>query len=444
MKKKVNLDIVLKAVVIGVLVLIMLIPLYFVSNAIEKRAQYRSEAEDKITDSWGGNILIAAPILNVPYFHKTTAKSSDGKTIESGEWRYLKIMPSDLNADVSVSVQTRYIGIFEMPVYTAEITMKGSFDDFKSMIPSTARLQDSFLTLEINELKGLSAPVLLWNGKSKDFEPGYFGSGLKFDIDRGNRYSSTERTQFLNAPILLSDSGNAFELKFSVKGSRQLTFVPVGQENIFHIKSNWDSPSFSGSFLPDSKELNKDGFSANWNISYLASSIPSAIEAGNTLNAPVLSTAFLIPVDNYRNALRAQKYGILFIILTFVICFVFEMANKKPIHPIQYLLVGFAMSVFYILLVSLSDFMFFGLAYFIAAFATVFLITAYAKIGIAKDMKPKACLIVALSLSFLYGYLYVLLQMEDFSLLIGSIGLFIALAVIMYMTRNINWYEEQQ
>jgi inner membrane protein len=148
-------------------------------------------------------------------------------------------------------------------------------------------------------------------------------------------------------------------------------------------------------------------------------------------------------VDGYKNSIRAVKYGILFIVLTFAVCFVFEAANRKPIHPVQYLFIGFAMVIFYTLLISISEFLSFGLAYLIAAFATITLIASYIKFGVVKDMGKKEFFIAALSLVFLYSFLYILLQLRDMALLYGSIGLFAALAALMYMTKNISWYEER-
>ncbi|MDR3345896.1 MAG: cell envelope integrity protein CreD, partial [Campylobacteraceae bacterium] len=198
----------------------------------------------------------------------------------------------------------------------------------------------------------------------------------------------------------------------------------------------------SGAFLPDTKDVTTEGFDASWDINYLASGISPRFDKSD-LTSALFTTSFIIPVDNYRSAQRAVKYGILFIVLTFAVCFAFEVAQKKPIHPIQYLLVGFAMVIFYTLLVSISEFLSFTLAYFIAAAATITLISVYAKVGIVKDMSKKQVAIVAASLVFLYGFLFILLRLQDMALLYGSLGLFIALGVIMYMTRNIGWYEEQ-
>ncbi|MDR3049819.1 MAG: cell envelope integrity protein CreD [Elusimicrobiota bacterium] len=454
MSKKFNVSIMLKAVVIGVLILIMLIPLIFVKGAITDRTQYRDEAVSKITESWGGNLVIAAPILNIPYIVNTTEKVNNAEKTVTKTF-YAKLTPKDLNISVEMDAQTRYIGIFETPVYTAHISMKGSFD--KAAGFSDSGLQDAFITIEINELKGISVPEFQWNGIKKDFAPAYLGAPISVDSINNDYHNfigtrskfAAERSnkvyvlKALNSPVNLKNTGNGtFEISFDIKGSGTLSFVPLARNNQISIRSNWANPSFSGKFLPDEKTIAKNGFEAKWNINYLASGIPERID---TIKNGLVSfnTSLIIPIDNYRKAERASKYGILFIILTFVLCFIFEIAYKKSIHPVQYLLVGFAMAIFYILLVSISEFLPFTLAYSIAAIATIALITIYAKLAIAKDIKLKQMGIVALSLSFLYGYLFIILQLQDMALLYGSIGLFIALAVIMYMTRNIAWYEEQ-
>ncbi|MCL2145438.1 MAG: cell envelope integrity protein CreD [Endomicrobia bacterium] len=446
MTKKLNFAIIWKSLVIGVLILLMLIPLAFVRGTIKGRLEYKDEATSKITNSWGGQILIAAPILNIPY--SVQYKEVNEKTL-STRTEYAKFSPKDLDVDVNVISQTRYIGIFEVPVFTAEITMKGSFDKFKN--PANAKENESFITLEINDLKGISTPVFVWNGKVSDFEPSIHGTPLSVKVPNVREYSpkmsytryydyeETKYLKSLSSKITVEDN-NTFEIKFSIKGSNALSFIPLAKDNKFKIYSKWTNPNFSGNFLPDTKEINNEGFSAVWNINYMASGIPPRLDGAN-LSSSLFTTTLLVPVDNYRAAERATKYGILFIILTFLACFVFEITSKKPIHPFQYLLVGLAMAIFYILLVSISEFMPFCWAYLIAAVSVIALITAYIKFGIMKNINIKQTVITAGSLSALYIYLYVLLQLQDMALIFGSVSLFIGLAAVMYATRNINWYE---
>ena len=448
MAKKLNLSIIWKGLVIGVLILLMLIPLAFVKGTIKGRLEYKNEASSKITKSWGDQILIAAPILNIPYV--VQYKEADSKTWSS-KISYAKFSPKNLDAVVNIESSTRYIGIFKVPVFKADIIMKGNFDAPQKL--PDAKENEAFISLEINDLKGISAPEFVWNGSKAEFEPSLHGAPLKINLPQVRSYSSkmsytgyydyeeTKNMKLLSAKITLKP-GNFFELKFSVKGSNAISFVPLGKDNKFSVRSQWSNPNFSGNFLPDTKEITKDGFSAAWNINYMASGIPLRLD-GADLSSALFTTTLLVPVDNYRAAERATKYGILFIILTFLACFVFEITSKKPIHPFQYLLAGLAMAVFYILLVSISEFIAFFYAYLIAAAAVIALITAYIKFGVMKGLTSRQTAVVALSFSVLYAYLYVLLQLQDMALIFGSVSLFIGLAIVMYATRNISWYEEQ-
>lgn len=451
MTKKLNFSIIWKAIVIGVLILLMLVPLAFVKSAIKGRLAYKNEAVSKITESWGGQILVAAPILNIPYTVEVRSENEKGKTTVTSRTDYAKYAPKNTDIEVNIVPQMRYIGIFEVPVFTAEITMKGSFEKIKDMV-SAQNLNESFITLEINDLKGISAPDFVWNGKKSEFEPSLKGNAMRVNVPQTLEYSPTSYSGYyhgeaanylksLSSQVSFNNTDSSFEIKFNIKGSRNISFVPLAKDNNVRIYSKWTNPNFSGAFLPDTKEINNDGFDAYWNINYMASGIPRRLDGAN-LSSALFTTSLLVPVDNYRSAERATKYGILFIILTFLACFVFEITSKKPIHPFQYLLVGLAMAIFYILLISISEFIAFGRAYLIAAAAIILLITLYAKFAISKTLSAPRTIIIAAAFAALYGYLYILLQLQDMALIFGSIGLFAGLAIAMYSTRNINWYEE--
>jgi inner membrane protein len=425
------------------MILLMLIPLFFVQNMIEDRNSYKEEATSKIEDSWAPNVVLAAPVLNIPYSYEEKIVSDD-KTVQTIlKTDYTKHAPDNLNIDVKTITQIRYIGIFQVPVFTADVTIKGDFGKISDLLPRS-KIEDAFVTLEMNSLKGISVPNFSWNEETGVFGPSNYGSTLYYQKHDSNYcyddYCGTSLNS-LSSKVKVEEN-NTFELKFIIKGSSDISFYPIAKYNKIHISSDWQNPNFSGAFLPETKEIRDNGFDAFWNINYLASGIAPRLDKTANAYKSIFTTSFIIPVDNYKNATRAVKYGILFIVLTFAFCFAFEVANKKPIHPIQYLLVGFAMVIFYTLLVSISEFVNFSLAYLIASTATISLISTYAKIGIVKDMSKKEIATVVLSLVFLYGFLYILLQLQDMALLYGSLGLFAALAIIMYMTKNISWYEE--
>lgn len=300
MAKKLNLSIIWKGLVIGVLILLMLIPLAFVKGTIKGRLEYKNEASSKITKSWGDQILIAAPILNIPYV--VQYKEADSKTWSS-KTSYAKFSPKNLDAVVNIESSTRYIGIFKVPVFKADITMKGNFDAPRKL--PDAKENEAFISLEINDLKGISTPEFVWNGSKADFEPSLHGAPLKINLPQVRSYSpkmsytryydyeETKNMKLLSAKIILKP-GNSFELKFSVKGSNAISFVPVAKDNKFVISSGWNNPNFSGNFLPDIKEITKDGFSADWNINYMASGIPLRLD-GADLSSALFTTTLLVP-----------------------------------------------------------------------------------------------------------------------------------------------------
>lgn len=426
MISKISLKVMVKAGIIGVLFLLLLIPMIFVNGLIKGRLRYKEEAVGKITSSWGGGSLdIAAPLLNIPYTYTTQEK--DGKeTVVRTHNAIRTFTPSALDVKAELIPQTRYIGIFKVPVFTAKLKMSGSFKDIPAVAGKKGR---EFVSFEINGLSGISStPALKWGGKNLEFEP------------------SSNEGEFLSKSITSyipdAEGEIPFEIMVDIKGSGSIAFAPVAKQNRFEIVSPWTTPNFSGSFLPDTKEVAADGFKAVWNINYIASGIPSEISRVYFGDA-YLKTSLLFPVDNYRQAERAVKYAALFIALTFLTCFVFEVARSKPVHPFQYILIGVAMAVFYVLLVSVSEFISFGGAYLTAAGATVLLITVYARFTIIKKRAPKQVLGACAILTFLYGYLYMLLQLQDLSLIFGAIGLFGGVAAVMYATRNIQWYEEE-
>ncbi|MGB2579774.1 inner membrane protein [Elusimicrobium simillimum] len=464
-EKKSNIKLMVKAGIIGVLLLLMLIPLAFIKNIMMERKGYKAEAFKTISSSWGGDQLVAAPFLNVPYSYsyQQTDKDKNVKTITvTGIY---KVSPRDLNVDVNLVPQIRYIGIFEMPVYTADISLKGNFGKITDT-PSDRKLDlaKAFITLELTDVKGIvKMPEGNFNGGALDFAPYAVPNTVEFsgnlgndedykgtaDAPRSKAYAAYDyeysRSSSTSLKAIFSDVNYAnqkgeFDIKFSLRGSGSINFVPSAKQNKFNVASTWKDPLFFNSFLPSTKTINNDGFTAEWDISYLASGIPQVFEKLDVSSA-IFGVKLSTPVDNYRNGLRAAKYGILFVALTFLACFVFEMVGKSSIHPFQYTLVGLAMALFYLLLISFSEFIGFGWAYIIASAAVVLMISLYIRYGVIKQGGWKYSVLPGVIIAALYAYLYILLQLQDFSALFGAIGLFVGLGVVMYTTRNINWYE---
>ncbi|WP_424244852.1 inner membrane protein [Elusimicrobium posterum] len=448
-----SLNILGKAAVVGALLLLMLLPLFFIQNTMKERKQYKDHALGTISSSWGSDQLLAAPFINIGYTVNTVETVNKEKVVKTST-QYKKFAPQNLETSVEMIPQVRNIGIFSMPVYTANIKIKGNFD----VLPTTS--SNAFLTIELKDLKGITKmPQGKFGTQQLEFEPYAQNNTISFgalgpneddpmdkkssrkyyydDYDYGNKNTSANA---IAAKVKYGTTKTDFEISFPLQGSGTMNLVPIAKQNKFTVSSPWKDPLFFGSFLPAQKEINENGFSASWDISYLASGIPQTFDTMNVKES-VFGVKLATPVDSYRNGLRAAKYGLLFLALTFLACFVFEIVGSKPIHAFQYVMVGAAMSIFYILLLSLSEFMCFGLAYLIAAAAVIVMITSYIRFAIIKESGAKYIVAPAGILTGLYIYLYVLLQLQDFSLLFGAFGLFIGLAAVMYTTRNINWYE---
>ncbi len=247
----------------------------------------------------------------------------------------------------------------------------------------------------------------------------------------------------LSAPIALSATDLAqtipFKLTMKIKGSEQLQFVPLSGNSEYNLTSAWPNPSFNGNTLPAERQITKEGFKAKWAFNQANLPFDLVLTKENPINKNALAFGINMvqPADDYAQAMRTAKYAILIIGLTFALSFITELMQQKPVHPIQYILVGFALTLFYTLLLSLSEYIKFDLSYLIAAVATILLISLYAK---SHFKNTKSALIFGGILLTLYGFIYVLIRLEDTALLVGSISLFLLLAIIMYATRRINWY----
>lgn len=389
-------------IILGLL-LILLIPIAFLGGIVSEREAYRDEAVNKVKLSWADTQTIMPPELKIfiPGKKETVEKTMDLNNYE---------------AEVNVKTELRKKGIFTVPVYTAEVQLKGdfinSYGDMKNI--------KSELSIDVTDAKGfISQPEF----KFLDEEP---------VANSSKKYTKILTTKDKNLP---------FEISYKIRGINEIYVVPGGINNEIEIEGDWGNPSFEGNFLPSEKEIEGKKFEAEWNIPAIA--VGSA--AGNLNNQVIQEKAgvsFLLPVDNYRMAIRAVKYSFLFLALTFLAYFIFEITapKTKPIHQLQYLMMGGAMLIFYLLLVSISEFAAFGLAYIIAALMTIGLIGLYTYFVITKKQNLKFSLLICGIMSILYIFLYVLLALQDLSLIIGSLMLFIIMAVVMYSTRNVDWY----
>jgi inner membrane protein len=271
-----------------------------------------------------------------------------------------------------------------------------------------------------------------WNGESREFDPGAAGKGV---FESG-----------IQVPVHGMKEGTAaqsysFAFNLRLAGSKTLSFLPLGKDTEVSLHSTWNNPSFIGSYLPANREVSDQGFSAGWKVLHLGRNYPQqwldTEVKPDTIKESAFGVSLLFPVETYQMTTRSAKYAILFILLTFVTFFFFEIFNKIRIHAVSYLLVGFAMCLFYLLLLSLSEHLDFSFSYLAAAVATVLLVTAY---SLAVLKAGGRALLMGGVLAGLYGYLYILLQLQDYALLMGAVGLFFILALIIFITRKVNWY----
>ncbi|MFC2104191.1 cell envelope integrity protein CreD [Bacteroidota bacterium] len=418
-------SITIKSIIIGLLILTLLIPAGMIKNLIHERNSLRNSVISEVSYKWGNPQTIAGPIITIPYkrYYK-----KDKEIVE--EVRYAHFLPEDLNIEGKLNPEIRYRGIYKVIVYNTNLNFSGTFNkpDFDEWkIPNSDILwENATLAIRIPDMRGIKEGIKIkWNEDTYDVNPG---------INNQN-YNYTG----VSTHIKFNNSENYnFQFNLSLNGSESLNFIPIGKQTNVQISSNWSDPSFDGSFLPYEREINENGFTANWKVLHLNRSYPQKwIGDVYSIDDSSFGINLLLPVDHYQKSLRSVKYAIMFISLTFLIFFFTEILNKKRIHPIQYLLVGLGLSIFYTLLVSLSEQISFNLAYLIASFSVIALITAYSY-SMLKSIKLTS--IVALVLVVLYVFLFTILQLQDYSLLLGSIGLFIALAIVMYLSRKVNWY----
>ena len=265
-----------------------------------------------------------------------------------------------------------------------------------------------------------------FNGTSLSMEPGVeTAQVIKAGVSADIRLDGTQKSY-------------PFHFTFNLNGSRQIQFAPVGKVTTVTAHSTWKDPSFGGAFLPVEREVNEQGFTAKWKVLHLNRNYPQHWKGGgHDLSSSTFGVKLFNPVDIYQKTTRTAKYALMFIVFTFLAFLISEVMNRLRVHPVQYLLIGLAIIIFYTLLLSISEHINFAVAYLISSGAVVSLISGYAK-AILKNRV--VTLMVGGILVILYAYLYILLQLEDYALLMGSIGLFVVLSVIMYLTRKIDWY----
>lgn len=450
----------LKALLVAFLVTLMFVPVTFVTALIEERQQRAQQVTDEVGRIWGGrDQTIAGPFLAVPY--------------ETGRKRHVVLLlPEALSIDADIRTEKRYRGIFEVPVYQADISVSGRFDaaELQPYFADATRVfaNEAFLVLNLSDPRGLRSNMTLsWDGDTRTFRPdskldvfrrggihAMLGRPLKEGGAQGSQSGSAENEagEAQTARSAESVAGRAFlpgasssassvDFSFDMKlnGSRTLKFLPAGRATEIALRADWPNPSFSGGFLPAEHELRTDGFSARWQVPDLARNFPQSWRAGA---APEMQSALVgvnlhRGVDFYQKVARSTKYAILFFGFTFLAFFLTEIVSSARIHPVQYLMTGAAQVIFYLLLLSIAEHVGFDKAYGAASAATILLVTFY---GGSAVRSVSFALVLFIVLVATYALLYNLLQAGDYALLFGSVAAFLGLAVTMLLTRRVDWY----
>jgi inner membrane protein len=423
-----------RVVAIGALILCLQVPVLFTYGMLTERESTKRGAVREIGASWGLAQEVVGPYLVVPYRIAGVTLDEEGKTVTAWKDRSATFLPESLDIEANLDGQVRNRGIYEASVYGSQIAMSGSFarPDFSAwgVLDSEVRWDQARLILEITDSRGFRDSVEVdWAGTVFAFEPG----------ERtlpGNR----QAVQVVLGEDAIDDAELPFRMNFTLNGSERIRFAPVGRRTATHISGTWPNPSFQGAWLPEVSDVASEVFSATWTIPSLGRNFPQSW-TGSLTNVPSIAqygVDLLTPVDAYRQTERSLKYELLFLALTFAPLWLFEVLAGIRLHFIQYGLIGTAVCLFYLLELSLSEHIGFVGAYTIAASMIAGLVTSYAWSILGSVSRAAS---MGGIISGLYGFLYVLISLEDFALLAGSLALFLVLAALMYATRRVDWFQ---
>lgn len=415
-----------RLLVIGFLILILLIPLASVKDLIRERQLRSKDVTAEISSKWGRKQTLTGPVLTIPY--EKEIEIFDKKTenyVKKVKTEYLNILPEALHYACEILPETRYRGIFKVIVFKAYVSSEGSFKlpDLKELDIEQEALQwqNAQLSFRLSDLRSLEEEVdFTWAGTKCNF-----ASGTMQGLDQG-----------VNASVKLDPQASNWDFQFQLgfNGSSELMFTPLGKTTIVKVTSTWSDPSFTGSFLPDKRDVNDNGFTADWKVLHLNRPIKQVYTQSNFIpleNDYNFGVELFLPVDHYMKSERSIKYAVLLIFLTFISFLAISTFIKVKIHPLQYLLIGFSLCVFYSLLISISEHAGFDAAYWLAALATIVLLVLYSGAVLSHR---KFALILGTIILILYAFIFVIIQLQDYALLVGSIGLFTVIALLMYLS----------
>ena len=428
-KTRVRTSLTVKLLTIGFLMLLLLIPLSMVESLIYERMNRSDEAIEEVSNDWGGRQLLSGPVLTVPMEEAYEVKT--GKVTETHyRTRYLQLFPE--RSEIAGNLQPEKLnrGIYNVVVYKGDLQQSGHFD--------LARIKDRYpnrkidwsqavINLHLSDLRGIREELALQSGgKSLPFVPGL------------NHCPNLPSGVHAPLPLTGAEGQVPFSMNLSLRGSSEIEFTPLAKVTDVQLTSTWPHPKFSGAFLPEDRQVSANGFTARWKVLDLNRPLPQLIEdEDQSLNTSRFGAELLMPTTQYRMTERTAKYGAMVIGLTFLILFFTQVMQKLNVHPFQYILIGLALVLFYTLLLSFSEFISFHLAYVLASLMVIGLLTAYLH-AIIKNGRATGILL-GLEV-IIFGFIFVVISLEDTALLVGSIGLFLALAAVMLASRKIDWY----
>lgn len=408
----------IKLGLIFIISLLLLIPQAIIMNLVDERSNTESTANLEVSEKWGSGQTLTGPVLFIP-----------GDSAANN----IYLLPETLDIEGDIHSRTLKRGIYDFSVYETTLELTGNFSlskELKADQLKHLRTERAKLLFAITDFKGFSDnPALVYNGQPTEL------SSEALHLGSYNALSCSVDIQ----PIL--DGGQiSYRLTVPLKGSNYLYFLPVGRTSSVRLTSDCPTPSFTGRYLPADREVTAQGFNADWKVLALNRDFAQVLNSHSELrNAQSFGVDLKVPVEQYQQTTRSIKYAYLIILLTFAVVFFVENRRLTPVHPVQYALVGIALMLFYVLLLSFSEHLTFLLSYIIASIMTIGLITLFMR---ALLKNHRAALLIGLLLIILYAFIYVIMQLESYALLVGSLGVFIILAVAMYASQKINWYQK--
>jgi inner membrane protein len=445
-------SVIFKLGIIGFLTLLLLIPSAWIQSLIVERQNRQQEVIKEIADKWSGSQLVQGPVMVLPYKTMIQQKDNAGKLIYEEVLTNIYILPEVLNITSTANPKELKRGIFDAVVYDAKIKVRGKFSMLelkKSGInPDKILWNKVKVDIGLSDLKGLkNNPIITLADQKHSVEPDF--TDLKL-------FSNN----LVIIPDLSTDRNTALTFSFDLdlRGSTALNFLHLGKSTVVKVEGNWSNPSFTGRYLPENRTITDTTFAAVWNLPFFNRSYPQqwiaenttfntdiqdakdtiepVVSSGNNTTDPYFGVNFILPIDQYQKTMRSTKYSVLVILLTFISLFFTELLQKKKVHLLQYILIGVAMIIYYTLLLAFSERVGFNWAYLIASVSTVTLISVF--IATLLNNKTPA-LIFGSILSTFYCFIFVIIQLQDLALIFGSIGLFITVAILMYLSTKIDW-----